>query len=215
MRKNPFRKPEDWDDRQEERKKRWEAMMNESKEEIRLLADEGKAATEGMRRAKMIVFEYDDRPESLLQALRSMSLLCADLFPETRVVAKKFLTVFVAYHGGFAKSLDEAFGISRPKHWRQSSETFYSQCGRMIARDVGTLLDDGGVIPDVFDEVGTKYNKSGKTIEKIYYRAIDDYYEHSLAIEKAHEEYRSEFPESMRKSYWEFTRTFINRFKNK
>ncbi len=215
MRKNPFRKPDDWDDRREERGKWYEAHAKVLKEQQRLLADEGKAATEGTWRAKKIVFESDERPESLLEAVQSMSLLCADLFPETRLVAIWFVKALAKYHRGDAKTLDEAFGISRPKYWRQSSETFYFMKGTKIAIDVGALLDDGGVTPDVFDEVGKNYNKSGKTIEKIYYRVIDENHERYLAIEKAFEEYRSKQPELMEKSGWSFSSAFIDRFLNK
>lgn len=215
MRKNPFRKPDDWDDRREERRRWHETHRKEVKEQFRLLAVEGKAATEGARRAKKIVFEYDDRPESLLQSVIGMSLLCAALFPETRVVASKFVKALAKYRRGDAKTLDEAFGISRPKHWRQSSETFYFMKGMKIAIDVGALLDDGGVTPDVFDEVGKNYSKSGKTIEKIYYRVIDENYERSLAIDEAFEEYRSKQPELMEKSGWTFSSAFIDRFLKK
>ena len=125
-----------------------------------------------------------------------------------------FVKALAKYHRGYAKTLDEAFGISRPKYWRQSSETFYFKNGTKIAQDVGALLDDGGVTPYVFDEVGKNYNKSGKTIEKIYYRVIDDSYENFLAHQEAVEEFRSEHP-GLTKPFRTFSRTFLDKFKNK
>jgi len=216
MRKNPYGRPDDSDERRAQRIKWYEAHRKEVKEQFRLLAQEGEVATEGKRRVKKIIFEYDDSPESLLEAAQGMTLLCAALFPETRAIAKQFVNAFAKYRRGDVKTLDDAFGISRPKHWRQNSESFYSKYRHKIAHDIGNLLDNGGVTPDVFDAVGNNYCKSGKTIEKIYYRVINEDYEKFLAIERAFEEFQSEHPELPEtQASKSFSRGFIERFRNK
>lgn len=215
MVKVTFRKPDNWDDQKGFRERVEEDHSKEVEQEIRQPIEEGSVSEEAYRRIKLIMYEYDERPESLLQALSSIANLCADMFPETKPIAEKFQSALHRYGVGKVKTLDEAIGVSRPSHWRQSSEAFYFENGYKVATEVGVLLDDGASTPGVFDQVGERYCKSGKTIEKIYYRVIKELEERFNAFEKAEEDLLTDKPELVHGRKIRFTSIFLKKFMNK
>ena len=75
----------------------------------------------------------------------------------------------MGYASGKHKTLDDAFGESRPSHWRQDKRNFELEHGFEIVELVNDLCNAGAVKPDVFYTVGEKFHKDGGVIKGIYY----------------------------------------------
>lgn len=122
--------------------------------------------------AYRLAFESGDR-DALLDALAFC--INTDLNPPRWVVTEFTAAWWVRYDSGQARTLDEAFGISRPKKWTQKRARKdwlthivwqrvidHRKRGESIARD---LFDQ--VAHELSDEIGVPFN--GTDVQNAYY----------------------------------------------
>lgn len=93
-----------------------------------------------------------------------------------------FMAAVERYHTGAARTLDEAFGVSRPKGWNQPAALSRSQktelgvsvAGAVYLAVVQRHLNASRAIDmELFDEVGEEYGLGGSTARNMY-REVKD-----------------------------------------
>jgi len=92
-----------------------------------------------------------------------------EVIPELDALADAVNNGWWSYVLARTATMDEAFGYSRPKNWRQASEKFRINNISEIRQEVERLNEQGMSIEDAFAEVGEKYSKSSGLIKKLYY----------------------------------------------
>lgn len=86
-----------------------------------------------------------------------------------------FMAGVEKYHAGTARTLDEAFGVSRPKGWSKSAASSRSRKTKSGVSVAGSVYrsvvgrPDGRAIDDeLFAEIGSKHGISGSTARNMY-----------------------------------------------
>ena len=124
------------------------------------------------RRIEMCAKDYDkdhEEPGELLFSVRALLDICSDISPTAGKIYDEFYKAVLSFVHADIRHLEEAFGMSRPKNWRQDAQKFFSQKGREIEQKVDELIEQGSVKPAVFGEVGKILGASQGKIQKAYY----------------------------------------------
>lgn len=124
------------------------------------------------RRIERYAKEYDkehDNPGQLLYAVFCLVDLCQSISPSAKKIFDELDKAMISYIHAHVRHLEEAFGMSRPKNWRQDAQKFLLQTGWEIERKVDELMKQGSVKPAVFGEVGKILGASQGKVQKAYY----------------------------------------------
>ncbi len=124
------------------------------------------------RRIERHAKEYDkehDYPGQLLYAVFCLVGVCQSISPSAKRIFDELDKAMISYIHAHVRHLEEAFGMSRPKNWRQDAQKFLLQTGWEIERKVDELMKQGSVKPAVFGEVGKILGASQGKVQKVYY----------------------------------------------
>ena len=127
------------------------------------------AALDKFEGAMIAIADLYRRKGGLFAAVCAVLDACRDYVPAAQGIFEDFSTAASGYASGKHKTLDDAFGESRPSHWRQDKRNFELEHGFEIVELVNDLCNAGAVKPDVFYTVGEKFHKDGGVIKGIYY----------------------------------------------
>ena len=92
-------------------------------------------------------------------------------------IYQEFLACLEKYSSGEARTLDEAFSVSRPKGWSQSAKKLaskqigvekISRAGSVILETQNRRLAGEAIDMELFDSIGTKFGISGSTARKYW-----------------------------------------------
>ena len=123
--------------------------------------------------------EYSEDSSDPIDAVNLVLSELREIVPEIDGLADTVNNAWWDYEFANAATMDEAFGYSRPKHWRQEAERFRINNISAIRHEVERLNEQGLSIEDAFAAVGDKYSKSSGLIKKLYYDLLRRKREHS------------------------------------
>lgn len=126
--------------------------------------------------AAMLEFDKSNDGTWIFEAIRRCSQY-GKIMPER--VRKPFEDALERYKTADARTLDEAFGVARPKGWSQSAARSRSRktgLGISVASAIyyliaGASLQKRAIDDELYEEVGAKYGVSGATARN-YYREV-------------------------------------------
>lgn len=104
--------------------------------------------------------------EALVEAVLSAAS-SGDPWPEW--VRDEIAAAMLRYRDHYARTLDEAFAISRPSGYRQQARIKRLHHGLLVALDVHMLVQAGACVDDALFEAVGAVNKIGKTTASKYY----------------------------------------------
>ncbi|MFP4076918.1 MAG: hypothetical protein ACLFTD_10635 [Halochromatium sp.] len=102
---------------------------------------------------------------ALLEAVQFSLGNSATLPPD---IIRAYASAMTAYHLGEAKTLDEAFGVQRPKHWRAQSQKDAHRAGEVFSR-VNRFREQGMAIDKAIGEVADQMGWNETKVETFYY----------------------------------------------
>lgn len=125
---------------------------------------------------------YNGSPESLLRCLEEFLRLPMFEYrhlvdDQTAEVFEKLREAVMRYHRAEARTLDEAFGVKRPKNFTRSAEEFKHTHGYRLVMDVWKLMQLNGITSTAALKRLAKTNAYPKSFETLYNLYTDDFTE--------------------------------------
>lgn len=114
----------------------------------------------------------DGDADALLEALNLCT--CLEDSPMPGWVADGVNDALFKYHEFEAKTLDEAFDVSRKKGMHLNKErNNIAQKGRIAGEVLRAKRNKTSVTDELFAEIGTKMNMTGSKVKRLYYEDRD------------------------------------------
>ncbi len=120
-----------------------------------------------------LVEDYDGDPLQLLISIEQVVRAFCHYHPQFSEIAEIFIQSVDRYRSGESKSLDDAFGCHRIKHWRQSDFQYLMANGWAVFNEVRSVIDDGQSETAAVTEVAQQRGKDKDRIKAIY-REVGD-----------------------------------------
>ena len=133
---------------------------------------------------------YGGTGRELMSSIYSILRACQSLNPSIQLLSDDFRSSWESYVYAERVSLDEAFGISRPKNFDHQATKFKIQKSLEVYTMVQSLRDSGVKVNDACRTVANEYPRGESTIKAMYYdhkKLIDgmrSYYDHERGIGK-------------------------------
>lgn len=130
---------------------------------------------------------YDGSPESLLSCLGEFLRLPMFEYrhlvnDQTAEVFEKLREAVLRYERAEARTLDEAFGVKRPKGFTRAAEEFNRTHGYRLVMDVWKLTQSGDITPTAALKQLAETDAYPKSFETLYNLYRDDFTEPARLI---------------------------------